>query len=84
VSGAGGRLQVTGYRVQEGRSHVNRSRGGKGVRGEERVSGKGRKGCQERVKKLTISRRDAEAQRFELNNCFIFFVDSAPLRLCAR
>ena len=37
----------------------------------------------ERVKKLTISRRDAEAQRFELNNCFIFFVDSAPLRLCA-
>ena len=42
------------------------------------------KGGQERVKKLTISRRDAETQRFEMNNCFIFFVDSAPLRLCAR
>jgi hypothetical protein len=24
------------------------------------------------------------AQRSELNNCFIFFVDSAHLRLCAR
>jgi hypothetical protein len=51
-----------------------RKKGGKGVR--EKV--------QERVKKLAISRRDAEAQRFELNNCFIFLVDSAPLRLCAR
>ena len=46
----------------------SQEKGGKGVRG---------KWCQERVKKLTISRRDAEAQRFELNNCFIFFVDSA-------
>ena len=38
----------------------------------------------EREKKFTISRRDAEAQRFEINKCSIFFVDSAPLRLCAR
>jgi len=43
----------------------------------------GRKG-REGVKKYKISRRDAETQRFELNNYFVFFSFSAPLRLCAR
>jgi len=38
----------------------------------------------EHVKKLKMSRRDAEAQRFEIDNCFIFFAASAPPRLCAR
>ena len=32
------------------------------------------------MKKLTISRRDAKAQSFEVNNCFISFVASASLR----
>ena len=32
------------------------------------------------MKKLTISRRDAEAQRFDVNNSFILFVASASLR----
>jgi len=47
----------------------------------------GEKTCKrglEPVKKCSISRRDAEAQRYEVNNCFILFVVSAPLRLCAR
>lgn len=37
--------------------------------------------ARESVKKLKISRRDAEARR--LNRCFIFSSPSPPLRLCA-
>ena len=40
------------------------------------------KPCSGNVRKNLQSR--AEAQRFEINKCSIFFVDSAPLRLCAR
>ena len=36
------------------------------------------------MKKYAYARRDAETQRFEINNSFIFCSVSAPLRLCAR
>lgn len=38
----------------------------------------------EAVKKWLNSRGDAETQSFEINNCLVFFVLSAALRLCAR
>ena len=37
----------------------------------------------EPVKKYTISRKGAKAQRFGINNCFVFLSPSAALRLCA-
>ncbi len=47
------------------------------------LSGQGKR-CQEGVKKLTISRKDAKAQRFICRNFFVFFAPIAALRLCVN
>jgi hypothetical protein len=38
----------------------------------------------EAVKKSTISRKDAKAQRLAKKNCLVFFAPSAALRLCVK
>jgi hypothetical protein len=40
--------------------------------------------AEEVVKKQTISRKDAKAQRLAKNNCFVFFAPLATLRLCVK